>query len=114
MKIKQIQEILNAEVITGSEHLSEEIQLAFASDLMSDVLRLQTDDLILITGLANLQSIRTAEMADIQYVIFARGKRISEDMLELAKENDMLILQVEYSVYKTSGLLFEAGLKAVY
>ncbi len=114
MKIKDIREILQAEVVTGNHQLEMEVQQAFASDLMSDVLRLQTEDLVLITGLANLQSIRTAEMADIQCVVFARGKKISQEMLELAKENEMIILQCEYSVFKSSGLLYQAGLKPVY
>ncbi len=50
---------------------------AFGSDLMSDVLTLEDHDLLLITGLANPQTIRTAEMADIKMIIIARGKEIT-------------------------------------
>jgi hypothetical protein len=51
--------------------------MAFASDLMSDVLTLKNDNLVLITGLATLQTIRTAEMADINCIIFVRNKKVS-------------------------------------
>jgi hypothetical protein len=58
---------------------------AFSSDLMSDVLTLDEDNILLITGLANLQLISTAEMADINAVLLARGKQASTEMIELAE-----------------------------
>ena len=40
MKLREIRDILNAEVITGEANLEKEIQYAFAADLLSDVLAL--------------------------------------------------------------------------
>jgi hypothetical protein len=40
----------------------------------------------MITGMVNSQTIRTAEMADIPAIVFVRGKRPPEEMLELARE----------------------------
>jgi hypothetical protein len=90
------------------------VDAAFASDLMSDVLTLKDDHVLLITGLTNTQTIRTAEMSDIHCVVFARNKKVSEEMLELARENDMIVLECRYSVFKTCGLLFTAGLSPVF
>lgn len=114
MKIKEIAAILNATITCGSERLDEEIEMGYCSDLMSDVLTLDTDNLILITGLANLQAIRTAEMADIRVIVFVRNKKTTSHMIELAKENGMCILESPYSLFKSSGLLYQAGLKPVY
>lgn len=114
MKIKDIVTILDGKVIHGSEKFLHEVEKGFASDLMSDVLTLQEENLVLITGLANVQTIRTAEMADISCVVFARKKKASPDIVNLAIENSIVIIECPYSMFKTCGLLFKAGLKPVY
>ena len=101
-------------VVCGEKHLDEEIDFAFASDLMSDVLTLRTTDFLLITGLANTQALRTAEMSDLKFILFARGKEVTQDMLDLANDNDIMLISTRFSVFKTSGILYGAGLKPVY
>lgn len=114
MKLKEVATILNATISAGAERLDEEVEMGYSSDLMSDVLTLDTDNLVLITGLVNLQAVRTAEMADIRVIVLARNKKASKEMLKLASENQMCILESPYSLFKSSGLLFQAGLKPVY
>ena len=114
MKIKEIASVLNATISCGAERLEDEIEMGYSSDLMSDVLTLDTDNLVLITGLVNLQAIRTAEMADIRAIILVRNKKASPEMLELASEHGMCILESPYSLFKSSGLLYQAGLKPIY
>lgn len=69
MQVGNIAELLKAKVLTPKLDLSSEGNHAFASDLMSDVLIGDYHKTMLITGLSNLQSIRTAEMSDIREVI---------------------------------------------
>jgi serine kinase of HPr protein (carbohydrate metabolism regulator) len=114
MKIQQIAELLNTKIICGAQHSEKEVDTAFASDLMSDVLTLKNDNIVLITGLANTQTIRTAEMANISMIILARNKKFSPEMIELAEENDLILMECEYSVFRTSGLLYQAGIKPVF
>ena len=70
MKLRDIAAAVQGEVICGADRLDENVDYAFASDLMSDVLTIKTDDFLLITGLANVQSVRTAEMSDVEYILF--------------------------------------------
>lgn len=114
MKTKKIVELLNARVVCGEEFLDRDLDMAFASDLMSDVLTTPFDDGLLITGLANLQAIRTAEMMDVFTIVFARRKKVTQEMIKLAKENDMVLVESNYSVFRVSGILFSNGLKPVY
>ena len=65
MKLSKVKEILDAKVLTGEEFLDKEVNSACGCDLMSDVLAFVKDKAILLTGLMNLQVIRTAEMMDI-------------------------------------------------
>ena len=114
MKLKEVVELLNAKVVSGEELLSTEVEYAFASDLMSDVLTLDKDNLLLITGLANLQTIRTSEMSDITKIIFVRKKKASNEMIQLAVENGIILIECEYSMFKASGILYNAGVKPVF
>ena len=115
MTIEEIKNLVQGEVICGEEYLDHPIDSVFASDLMSDVLTLKDiNNLLLLTGLSNLQSIRTCEMSDIQYMLIVRGKEVTEEMKELAEDNDMVIIRTSFSMYKTSGILYNAGLPAVY
>ena len=114
MKIKEVIDIINGKLVCGETMMDADVQKAFASDLMSDVLTIDTDDVMLITGLANVQAIRTAEMSDISCIIFARKKKVSTEMINLAKESNIVLIECEGSVFKTSGKLYNAGIKPVF
>ena len=114
MKLRDIAAAVQGEVICGADRLDENVDYAFASDLMSDVLTIKTDDFLLITGLANVQSVRTAEMSDVEYILFVRGKNVTEEMSALAEDNGMVVIRTDYSMFKYSGILYGAGLKPVY
>ena len=113
MQIGTIAELLKAKVLTPELDLRSEVAYAFTSDLMSDVLTGDYDKAVLITGLSNLQSIRTAEMSDIREVIIGRNKEVSQEMIDLARDSDIVLLQSSYSLYRISGILYKAGLKPV-
>lgn len=112
MKLIDVKKILEATVLTSSPWEEKEVYSAFGCDLMSDVLAFVKDQALLLTGLVNPQVIRTAEMLDIGVVVFVRGKKPSEEMIELADKLGIIVLSTEKSLYLSSGLLFKEGLKA--
>ena len=114
MTLQEIKTLLEADVICGYERLNQTVRYAFAADLMSDVLRLNSDEMLLITGLVNLQAVRTAEMSDIGCILFVRGKPITPEMIRVARENNMVLLQCEESMFKVCGELYRAGMEAIY
>lgn len=114
MKINEVVNIIGGKVICGEAILDMEVKKGFASDLMSDVLTLDADNVLLITGLANLQAIRTAEMSDISCVVIARNKKVSKEMAQLAKECNIILIECPGSVFKTAGKLYEAGIKPIF
>lgn len=114
MKVQEIVSAVEGTLVCGESLRDQEIRYGFSSDLMSDVLTTSSDQLALITGLANSQVIRTAEMSDIAVIILVRGKKVSNEMIILAKENDMVLIETAYSMFKTSGLLYASGLKPLF
>ncbi|MDR0789769.1 MAG: hypothetical protein LBO06_03125 [Bacteroidales bacterium] len=115
MKIKEIAELVDATFVTGERQADTEVDFGFASDLMSDVLTLkQADRVLLITGLCNIQTIRTAEMANVEAVLFVRNKNVTNEMIEIAEEEGLVLLQCKYSLFRAAGMLYTQGLKSIY
>ena len=114
MTIKDITGLIDGKGICGEDKAFESVEYAFASDLMSDVLTVEKENILLITGLTNLQVIRTSEMSDINCVIFARDKKAGDDIIMLAKENNITLIESPHSVFHVSGKLYNAGLKPIY
>lgn len=114
MKLEALAKTINARIVNHPEKNDVEVEYAFASDLMSDVLTIDDHSPMLITGLTNLQTIRTAEMADIGVIILARGKKASDEMIALARDNEIALMETPYSVFKTSGILFQKGIKPIF
>ena len=88
-----------------------EVCAACGSDLMSDVLAFVKDQAMLLTGLVNPQVIRTAEMMDMKCIVFVRGKRPDEDMIDLAIERDIVLMCTKLEMFTACGLLYKNGLK---
>lgn len=115
MTVEEIATLVQGEIVCGESFKTREVASATASDLMSDVLTIRdTEDMMLLTGLSNLQSIRTCEMSDIQMLLIVRGKAVTDEMIELAEDNDMIIVKTTYSMFKAAGILYGAGLSPTY
>ncbi len=114
MTLEEIIKLVEGTVLTGEAYLDREVEYGFSSDLMSDVLTLLDDNILLITGLSNNQAVRTAEMSDIHQILFVRGKMPDKGMINMAKENGITLIATKYSMFRTSGILYGAGLPYIY
>lgn len=110
MKASEICQILKADILCGKENLDLEVNTAFGADMMSDVLAFAKDQTVLITGLVNPQTVRTAMMLDIKCIIFVRGKKPDAATLELAQENGLVVLSTNLKMYTVCGKLYASGL----
>ncbi|MBQ8469501.1 MAG: hypothetical protein IJ720_01225 [Clostridia bacterium] len=110
MKIQEIVALIDAEVKSGSDKLEEEVSSAFGSDMMSEVLAYVQNQGVLLTGLVNEQIIRTAAMMNMYCIIMVRGKQPTDNMVEMAEDNDLVLLTTERTLYETSGILYTNGL----
>ncbi len=110
MKISTLKELLDAEILCGEEFLDKDVHSACGSDMMSDVLAYVKDQAVLMTGLVNLQVIRTAEMMDMICIVFVRSKRPTPEMVEAAKESGIALLATKMRMYDACGTLYTNGL----
>ena len=105
MKLSEVVEVLDAKVLNGANHLDREIRTCGASDLMSDILAGLSEGSILLTGLTTAQVIRTAMVAGVGAVVFVRGKRPPQEVIDLAGEQDLPLISSPYSMFVSCGRL---------
>ena len=112
MKISEIRELLDADLLVGQDIAEKEVFSACGSDMMSDVPAYVKDQAVLLTGLVNSQVIRTAEMMDMVCIVFVRSKRPTEEMLDLARESGIAVMCTKKRMYEACGKLYAGGLKS--
>ena len=116
MKLRELLSFVEAEPLTLPDPIlmDRDIQFVSATDLMSDALAMivtPAGQTILVTGLANGSSLRTAEMMDIQNIIYCRAKQLSEDNLELAHSMGINAFTSKLPMFDVIGILYREGLK---
>ena len=110
MKLSKVCEFLDAKVLFCEEELERDVKSACGSDMMSDVLAFVKDQSILLTGLLNPQTVRTAQMMDMKCIVFVRGKHPDDSTVELAEANGIMVMETDYRMYTACGILYANGL----
>ena len=110
MTLFEVADILDAQILVGREQLNKEIKTAFSADLLSDVLAYAKEGALLLTGLTNLQVVRTASILDISAIVIVRGKTPPVETLRLSEELDIPVLSTRYILFETSGKLYSHGI----
>lgn len=111
MRIKELADLLDADILVGGDNLDLDVFSACGSDMMSDVLAFVKEQAVLLTGLVNSQVIRTCQMMDMRGIVFVRGKVPTQEMTALAKENGLFILTTKERMYNACGILYSHGLR---
>lgn len=111
--LAEIKELLRAEVIVGEDKLHMPVKAGTASDLMSDMLTGQNHDVVLLTGLCNVQVIRTSVIAGVAAVVLVRGKEPTPEIVAQAREHDLPLLKTPFTMFTSCGRLFSKGLRGV-
>ena len=120
MELNDVLELISAKQFNKEcPRCVREINYAFVCDLMSDALMLLKKmpshigaHGALVTGLVTNQALRTAEILDLETIIFVRGKTPSQSVIDLADEIGITLIGTALTMYRTSGLLFMSNVKS--
>jgi len=112
MTLREIAQLLEGEVLYPEANLDSEVPCAFASDMISDILMCTKEPTLLLTGLTNNQVIRLSDMIDLSGIVFVRGKKPLYDVIEMAAERGLPIISTKFTLYRSSGILYNAGLRS--
>ena len=110
MTLAEVRDLLEAKVVVGDDKLDAKIDTAFGADLMSDVLAFARAGCLLITGLSNLQAIRTAYALDIAAIVVCRGKSLNDKFVEIAGDLGIPVLWTPLIMFDVCGKLYQEGI----
>ena len=111
MRLEEIKDILQCQVLTPEMDLNLEVNTVLASDGMSEILAFHHPGALMLTGLTNIQSVRTANVADVRAIVYIRGKRPNDKTIELARQKNIPVLATPLGMFDVCGILREQGLK---
>jgi predicted transcriptional regulator len=113
MKISEVRDTLKATVLVGMDQLDHSVVAAGGADLMDDVLAAAAKGSVLLTGLTTEQVLRTAKIAEVGAIVFVRGKKPKENVVDLARSYNMPLLLTDYSLFVACGRLYMSGLRGL-
>jgi predicted transcriptional regulator len=112
MKLAEVRRLLDCDVLYGEDLLETiEVDSCFAADLMSDVLAFSRSGALLVTGLTSLQSVHTADIADLTAILFIHDKRPNGPVVDLARHKHIPLLTTRRFMFEACGLLFDHGVR---
>lgn len=111
MKLTEVEELLGCKTLSNVDREDPDLTVCMGADMMSDVLAFAEPGALLITGLTNSQSVRTADIADAAGIIYVRGKKPDDRTVSLAEELSIPLLSTDLSMFEVCGILYSAGLK---
>lgn len=112
MKVDDVLKIVGGTLLTPDVPLGRNVKGGCGADLMSDVLASVKPEAVLLTGLCNIQVVRTAQMADISAIVFVRGKIPQTEIVKLATEENIPLITSPFGTFELCGRLYEAGLRS--
>jgi predicted transcriptional regulator len=114
MTLQDVVRILDCQVVASEADLNSTVASGCGCDLMSDVLTFAKPGSLLLTGLCNIQAIRTAEMSDIKMLCFVRAKQPTQKMISLARRTGITVLTTSLPLFEACGRLYANGLTGIY
>lgn len=107
MKLSEIQKNLNLNVMTAQEKLETEVQSAYTSDLLSDVMAHAKEKYLWITLQTHPNVIAVAKLKDLAGVVLVNNREPEEETRRKAEEENIPILTTSESAFHISGKLYK-------
>jgi redox-sensing transcriptional repressor len=108
MKLEELASSIGARVVTPGKPGGTSVARVYAGDRVSDLLNEATDKTLLVSNLASVQMLRVAELMDVPGICFVNGAEPDAEMVELAQDNDTLLMVSPQGVFETCGLIYAA------
>ncbi len=107
MKVKELVEKLNLQVLSGAEGLDRDIEGCYVSDLLSDVMGNAEMGNVWVTLQTHKNVMAIASLKELACVILVKGQTASEDTLEQSNEEGIPFLSTTMQTYETVGKIYQ-------
>lgn len=109
MKLKQIIEILDLELLQEAD-LAREVQGCYLGDLLSNVMARAREDDLWLTVQTHRNVVAVAQLLNLAGIVFLEGHLPKKETLLKAAEEGIPLLATSKSAFQLAGKLYQSGL----
>jgi len=106
MKLKEIVENLQLQVLVGQDRLDTEVTGGYTSDLLSDVMANSKGKNLWITLQTHENIVAVAKLRDLAGIIIINNRRPDEETLKRAKDEQVTLLASGETAFSITGKLY--------
>ncbi|HKK09524.1 MAG TPA: DRTGG domain-containing protein [Bacteroidales bacterium] len=106
MKVSELIDRLNLELVSGSAGADNEITGGYACDLLSDVMGNADEGQVWITLQTHKNVMAIASLKELAAVILVKGLEPDEDTKKQSEEEGVPILKTNEEAFETSGKVY--------
>ena len=110
MKVKEIQNLFNLEVVSGRKGLDREVTDGYCGDLLSDVMANSTKGAVWLTVQVHQNIVAVAILKELAAIILVNGRQPDEETKTKSEDENIPILITPLSAYQLTGRLNELGI----
>ncbi len=107
MRVRELAGRINATLYPAAQGVDPEVLHVNAADTVSGLIAGASPDTLLVTGLANLQLIRIAELMDAPGLCLVGAKEPGPELREKARATGLVLMVSPHSLQETRRLLEE-------
>jgi hypothetical protein len=111
MKLKEVADKLGLDLKSTGAPLDADVQVAYASDILSDVMSRAREGSIWITLQTHANIVAVADLKSLAGIILVAGRQPEEDTLEKANGMQVPIFTTNHTAFEIAGRLYEIGIK---
>ena len=109
MKVSQLTEIMGLKPLNQCG--DQTVEGAYISDMVSDIITAARANHLLVTLQTHKSLIAAANLVDVAAIVFTRGKKPAEDVIELATKAGIPLLSTDKDTWSFAVKLAELGIK---
>ena len=106
MKLREIVEKLQLQVLMGQERLDTEVTGGYTSDLLSDVMANSKAKNLWITLQTHENIVAVAKLKDLAGIILINNRKPDEETLKRAKDENVTLLASGETAFRIAGKLY--------
>jgi predicted transcriptional regulator len=107
MKVNELIEVLGLKVWAGNEHLTNEINGGYCSDLLSDVMGNASEGDVWITLQTHKNIMAVAALKEVAAIVVVKGLQPQSDVLELSNKEGIPVLGTSLPAFEVAGKLYQ-------
>ncbi|MDI3472641.1 MAG: hypothetical protein PWQ20_911 [Thermotogaceae bacterium] len=111
MKLSEIIEHLDLEVVTGKDFENIEVTGGYTCDLLSEVMANCNKGMAWITVQSHLNIVAVATICGAACIILANNHEYPSETIQKANDEGVILLKSSLNSYKLSGELYKLGIR---